>query len=151
MAIERTLVLIKPDGLKRKLTGLAIDRLDTLGLEMIGAKIISVSEALAREHYEPLKDKPFFENLIRYIRGQLHGIPKNRVLAFVYRGDNAVARVREITGATNPEDAAPGTIRGSFGRLTTAGQFENVIHASSDIQEAEREIKLWFSPNEIME
>ena len=151
MAIEKTLILIKPDGLKRKLTGLAIDRLDASGLEMIGAKIVSVSEALAREHYEPLKDKPFFENLIRYIRGQLHGIPKNRVLAFVYRGDNAVARVREIAGATNPEDAAPGTIRGSFGRLTSGGQFENVIHASSDVQEAEREIKLWFSPNEIVE
>lgn len=151
MAIERTLILIKPDGLKRKLTGLAIDRLDASGLEMIGAKIVPVSEALAREHYKPLKDKPFFENLIRYIRGELHGIPRNRVLAFVYRGDNAVARVREIAGATNPEDAAPGTIRGSFGRLTSGGQFENVIHASSDVQEAEREIKLWFSPNEIVE
>lgn len=150
MPIEKTLVLIKPDGLKRNLSGLVIDRLDAAGLEMIGAKVVSVSEKLAREHYKSLSDKPFFENLIKYIRGEFHGIPKSRVLAFVYRGENAVALVRKIAGATNPEDAAPGTIRGSFGRITTKGQFENVIHASSDVREAEREIKLWFSNGEVL-
>ena len=150
MAIERTLILIKPDGLFRKLTGLTIDRLDASGLEMVAAKMVSVSEKLAREHYAALSDKPFFPNLIRYIRGEFHGLKDSRVLALVYRGDNAVSRVRQIAGATNPEQAAPGTIRGSFGRVTTAGQFENVLHASSDPADGEREVKLWFRPEEIL-
>src|SRR5260221_9376575 len=132
MSKEQTLILIKPDGSHRKLTGLTIDRLDANGLEMVGAKMVSVSEKLAREHYKSLSDKPFFENLIKYIRGEFHGIKDHRVLAMVYRGENAIKKVREVAGATNPEQAVPGTIRGSFGRVTTQGQFENVIHASSD-------------------
>ncbi len=151
MAIEQTLVLLKPDGLARRLTGLTIDRLDSAGLELVAARMVSVSEALAREHYKFLSDKPFFPNLIRYIRGEFHGYADSRVLAMVYRGEGAIARVREIAGATNPEQAAPGTIRGSFGRITTSGQFENVLHASSDPSEAEREIMLWFKPEEILE
>ena len=150
MAIERTLVLVKPDGYFRKLTGLVIDRLDAAGLEMAAAKVVAVSEELAREHYKGLKDKPFFSDLIRYIRGEFHGIADHRVLAMVYRGESAVSRVRQVAGATNPEEANPGTIRGSFGRITTKGQFENVLHASSDPEEGEREIALWFKPSEIM-
>ncbi|OGR88794.1 MAG: nucleoside-diphosphate kinase [Elusimicrobia bacterium RIFCSPHIGHO2_02_FULL_57_9] len=150
MAVEQTLILIKPDGLSRKLTGLTIDRLDASGLEMVGAKMVSVSEKLAREHYKALCDKPFFSNLIKYIRGDFHGFPGHRVLAMVYRGEGAIAKVRQIAGATNPEQAEPGTIRGSFGRITTAGQFENVIHASSDPRDAEREIRLWFKADEIL-
>ena len=150
MAIEQTLILIKPDGLFRKLTGLTIDRLDASGLEMVAARMVSVSDKLAREHYAALSDKPFFPNLIRYIRGEFHGLKDSRVLALVYRGENAIKKVREIAGATNPEQAVPGTIRGSFGRITTAGQFENVIHASSDPVDAEREVKLWFKPEEIL-
>ena len=148
--IEETLILIKPDGVKRKLTGLAIDRLEASGLTMVAAKVVSVSEKLAREHYKALSDKPFFENLIRYIRGEFHGLNDNRVLAMVYRGENAIRKVRDIAGATNPEQAAPGTIRGSFGRITTDGQFENILHASSDPADAEREVRLWFSPQEIL-
>jgi len=150
MAIEQTLILIKPDGAHRKLTGLTIDRLDASGLEMVAAKMVAVSENLAREHYKALSDKPFFENLIKYIRGDFHGIKDHRVLAMVYRGDNAIKKVREVAGATNPEAAAPGTIRGSFGRITTAGQFENVIHASSDPADAAREVSLWFKAGEIL-
>lgn len=150
MAIEQTLILIKPDGASRKLTGLTIDRLDATGLEMVGAKMISVSEDLAREHYASLSDKPFFEGLIKYIRGEFHGIKDHRVLALVYRGENAIKAVRAVAGATNPEQAAAGTIRGSFGRITTAGQFENVIHASSDPADAQREVALWFKPEEIL-
>ena len=150
MAIEQTLILIKPDGSSRRLTGLTIDRLDASGLEMVGAKMLSVTEKLAREHYKSLSDKPFFENLIKYIRGEFHGLKDNRILAMVYRGDNAIKRVREIAGATNPEQAAAGTIRGSFGRITTAQQFENVIHASSDPSDAKREVELWFKPEEIL-
>lgn len=151
MAIEQTLILIKPDGLFRRLTGLTIDRLDAVGLEMVAAKMVSVSEAHAKEHYKALSDKPFFPDLIRYIRGEFHGLKDHRVLAMVYRGDNAIKRVREVCGATNPEQAAPGTIRGSFGRMNSVTkQFENVIHASSDPVDAEREVKLWFKPEEIL-
>lgn len=150
MAIEETLILIKPDGAKRRLTGLVIDRLDAAGLEMVAAKMVSVSEALANEHYKALKDKPFFPGLIRYIRGEFHGFKDHRVLALLYRGENAVKKTREVTGATNPEEAAPGTIRGSFGRITTAAQFENVIHASGDASDAARETALWFTPQEIL-
>ena len=150
MAIEETLILIKPDGLYRKLTGLTIDRLDSTGLEMVGAKMVSVSDAFARDHYKSLSDKPFFENLIKYIRGDFHGLKDNRVLAMVYRGEGAILKVRGIAGATNPEQAAPGTIRGSFGRITTTQQFENVLHASSDPADAKREVALWFKPSEIL-
>jgi len=150
MAIEQTLILIKPDGQARRLTGLTIDRLDNSGLQMVAAKVVVVSEQLAREHYKSLSDKPFFEGLIKYIRGEFHGIKTNHVLAMVYRGENAIKAVRAIAGATNPEQAEAGTIRGSFGRITTAGQFENVIHASSDPTDAAREVALWFKPEEIL-
>jgi nucleoside-diphosphate kinase len=149
MATEQTLILIKPDGAARRLTGLTIDRLDASGLELVAAKVVNVSEKLAREHYKSLSDKPFFENLIKYIRGEFHNIKDNRILAMVYRGDNAVKRVRDVCGATNPEQAAPGTIRGSFGRITTTQQFENVIHASSDPADGAREVALWFKKEEI--
>ena len=151
MSIEKTLILIKPDGIKRRLTGLAIDRLENAGFELVGAKAVSVTEDLARKHYEALKDKPFFENLIKYIRGEFHGIPKNRIIALVYRGENAVKGVRAVVGVTNPEEAAPGTIRGSFGRMSSKGQFENVVHASGDTEDARREVALWFKPEEIIE
>jgi nucleoside-diphosphate kinase len=150
MAIEQTLILIKPDGAARRHTGLTIDRLDATGLEMVAAKMISVDEKLAREHYKALSDKPFFENLIKYIRGEFHGIKDHRILALVYRGENAIKAVRAAAGATNPEQADAGTIRGSFGRITTAGQFENVIHASSDPSDAAREVALWFKKDEIL-
>ena len=150
MPIEQTLVLIKPDGLFRKLTGLAIDRLDASGLEMAAAKMVSVSEELARAHYQEHLGKPFYPGLIRYIRGEFHGFKDHRILAMVYRGENAIAKVREAAGATNPEQAAPGTIRGSFGRVTTAGQFENVLHASANPADAAREISLWFRREEIL-
>ena len=150
MAIEQTLILIKPDGLVRQLTGLTIDRLDASGLEMVAAKWVILSEEMAREHYKTLADKPFYPNLIRYIRGEFHGIKDSRILAMIYRGENAINKVRQIAGATNPEQAAPGTIRGSFGRITTTGQFENVLHASSDPADAKREVELWFKPHEIL-
>ena len=150
MARERTLVLIKPDGAKRKLTGLVIDRLDQAGLTMVGAKVVSVTEELAREHYQELKGKPFFENLIKYIRGEFHHIPNNRILALVYEGEDAVKLTRKIAGVTNPEEADPGSIRGSFGRITTKDQFENVLHASGTLPEAKRGIDLWFASDEVL-
>lgn len=151
MAVEKTLILIKPDAAYRKLTGLVIDRLENSGFELVGAKLVRVTEELAREHYDALKDKPFFENLIKYIRGEFHNIPNNKILALVYKGENAISEIRKIVGATNPEEAAPNTIRGAFGRITSKGQFENVVHASGNREDAEREVKLWFKDDEIIE
>lgn len=145
---EATLVIIKPDGLKKSLTGDILSRLSKTGLRIIGAKVVKVSLELAEKHYSHLKDKPFYKELIKYIRGELHG--ENRVLAMVYYGKEAIRRVREIVGATNPEEAEPTSIRGAYGRILTSGLYENVIHASSSPEEAEREIKLWFEPEEIV-
>lgn len=151
MAVEKTLILIKPDAAVRRLTGLIIDRLENSGFELVGAKLVRVTDELARKHYEALRDKPFFENLIKYIKGELHGIKNNKILALVYKGENAIAEIRRIVGSTNPEEAEPWSIRGAFGRITTKGQFENVIHASATKEDAEREISLWFTDNEIIE
>ncbi len=150
MALEKTLILVKPDGAKWQLTGLVFDRLEAAGLDLCGAKVVSVTEEHAKEHYKDLADKPFFANLIKYIRGEFHGIRNNKILAAVVQGEDAIKLVRKVAGATNPEEAEPGTIRGSFGRITTDGQFENVIHASGNPEDADREIKLWFKPEEIV-
>lgn len=146
--VEQTLVLIKPDGLKKSLTGNILTRLSESKLEIVAAKIVRVSRSLAKEHYKHLKEEPFFEELIRYIQGDLHG--RRKVLAMVYWGEDAIAKVRELAGATNPEEADPTSIRGSYGRITRLGIYENVIHASTNEAEAEREIKLWFEPKEII-
>jgi nucleoside-diphosphate kinase len=144
---EPTLVIVKPDGLSKSLTGNILTKLSETKLVIVGAKMKQVTRELAEEHYKQLHDKPFFEEIVQYLMGEFH---TKRTMALVYYGDNAIKRVREVCGATNPEEAAPGSIRGSFGRITTKGVYENVIHASSDTKEAEREIKLWFSPEEIV-
>ena len=143
----QTLVLIKPDGLKKSLTGNVLTRLSETKLDIIATKIAKVSRELAEEHYKYMKDKPFFEDLIKYIMGDYH---KKKVMALVYWGEDAITKVRQICGSTNPEEADMVTIRGQFGRITTKGVYENVIHASSDKKEAEREIKLWFEPDDII-
>ena len=144
---ESTLVIIKPDGLIKSLTGNILTKLSDAKLVIIAAKMKTVSRELAEAHYEHMKDKPFFEDIVKYLMGEYH---TKRTMALVYHGENAIKRVREICGATNPEEAAPGTIRGSYGRITTKGVYENVIHASSNAADAEREIKLWFDPHEIV-
>jgi nucleoside-diphosphate kinase len=103
---------------------------------------------LAEEHYRHLKDKPFFPELIKYLRGELHD--RRKVMALVYWGKDAIKKCRELAGATNPEEAESTSIRGAYGRITTSGVYENVIHVSSNEEEAEREIKLWFKPDEII-
>ncbi|MBL8024396.1 MAG: nucleoside-diphosphate kinase [Elusimicrobia bacterium] len=148
--IEYTLVIVKPDGLKKSLTGNILTKLAEARFMIIGAKVVQVSRELAEKHYIHLKDKPFFKDLIDYIQGKPYGPEFERVMALVYKGPNAIKRVREIAGATNPEEADSVSIRGAFGRITTKGVFENVIHASSDAADAEREIKLWFKPEEIV-
>ena len=148
MRQEATLVIIKPDGLKKSLTGNILSRLSESKLKIIGAKVVKVDLALANKHYEHLKEQPFFPQLQKYITGQLHG--ENRVMALVYWGEGAINKVRKLAGATNPEEADPVSIRGAYGRILTAGLFENVVHASSNEDESEREIKLWFEPDEIV-
>ena len=143
---EQTLVLIKPDGLVKSLTGNIIDKLSESELVIVGAKIVAVDKELAEVHYKDLKDQKFFDDLIQYIMGAYH---TRRVLALVYEGENAIKRVRHITGDTNPEDAHPTSLRGKYGRITTSGVFENVVHASSNTDDAKREIQLWFAPNEL--
>ena len=144
---EQTLILIKPDGLTKSLTGNILTRLSETKLEIVGAKMIQVSRELAEEHYKELANKPFFEELIKYIMGDFH---KKKVMALVYWGEGAVEKVREICGKTNPEEADSVSIRGAYGRITTQGVYENAIHASEDARHAEREIKLWFEPDEII-
>ena len=147
---EVTFVIVKPDGLKKSLTGNILTKLAEARFMIVGAKVVRVSRALAEAHYQHLKEKPFFNDLIEYIQGKPYGPDFERVMALVYKGPNAIKKVREIAGATNPEEADSVSIRGSFGRITTKGVFENVIHASSDAKDAEREIKLWFKPEEIV-
>ena len=144
---EPTLVIIKPDGLQKSLTGNVLTRLSESKLVIIATKMKAVSRQLAEEHYCHMKEKPFFEEIVRYLMGEYH---TKRTMALVYYGEDAIKKVRQICGATNPEEAAPGTIRGSFGRITTKGVYENVIHASGNSEDAEREIKLWFDPDEIV-
>ena len=144
---QATLVLIKPDGLKKSLTGNVLTRLSETKLDIVAAKIVKVSRDLAEKHYMALKDKPFFDDLLKYLMGEYH---KKKVMALVYWGEGAIAKVRQICGATNPEEADPVSIRGAYGRITTKGVYENVIHASTNPEEAEREIKLWFSPDDII-
>lgn len=146
--IQQTLVLIKPDGLVRSLTGNILTRLSETKLEIVAAKMSRVSREIAEAHYQHLKGKPFYDELIQYLQGELHD--RHKVMALVYWGENAIVKVRELAGETNPEKASPTSIRGSFGRIRSSGLFENVIHASSEESEAEREIKLWFQPDEIL-
>ena len=146
--IQQTLVLIKPDGLKKSLTGNILTRLSETKLEIAAAKMVRVSRELAESHYGHMKDKPFFEELIEYIMGELHD--RRKVLALVYHGEDAIRKVRELAGITNPEEADPVSIRGAYGRVTTKGVYENVLHTSTNEAEAEREIKLWFKPDEII-
>jgi nucleoside-diphosphate kinase len=147
---QNTLILIKPDGLKKSLTGNILTKLSETRLMIVGAKVVSVSKELAEQHYIHLKDKPFFPELVDYFQGKMYGEEYRRVMAMVYRGDAAIKKVRDLAGATNPEEADSTTIRGAYGRITTKGVFENVIHASSSTEDAEREIKLWFKPDELV-
>lgn len=147
MAIQQSLVLIKPDGLVKSLTGNIITELSATELKIVGAKIVEVTRELAEEHYIQLKDEKFFNELIKYIMGEYH---TKRVLAMVYHGENAIKKIRRIIGSTHPEKAVATTIRGKYGRITASGIYENVVHASENEKEAEREIKLWFRPKELV-
>lgn len=157
---EKTLVLIKPDGLVKSLTGNIITTLSETKLKIIGAKIVKVSRTLAEKHYFDLKKRliekfgkekgeEIFENNLNYIQGKFH---TDRVLALVYKGEDAVRKIRELAGETNPEKADPISIRGKYGRINSETKvFENVIHCSDSIENAKKEIELWFDNKELVE
>jgi nucleoside-diphosphate kinase len=163
--LEQTLVLIKPDALKNSLTGYMLSLLSEFhtGLHFSGTKIVSVSKMLAEQHYAEHFGKVFFPSLLDYIMGSVHYPDepwKRRVVAIVYQGENAVKKIREIAGPTNPHVARkdrPGCIRalGTIVPIQDADgkvigdRIDNLIHASATPEESEREIKLWFRPNDI--
>ncbi len=163
--LEQTLVLIKPDALKNSLTGYLLSQLSEFhtGLHFSATKIVHVSRMLAEEHYAEHKGKLFFPSLLEYIMGDVHYPDepwKRRVIAIVYQGPNAVKKIREIAGPTNPHVARkdkPGCIRAlgtvvplmdAEGKMISE-RMDNLIHASATDEEAEREIKLWFKPDDI--
>ena len=152
MALERTLILIKPDGLARSLTGNILTELAKLDFEIIAVKMIKVDDALAGKHYEEHQGKPFFDGLVKYLKGQYH--KKEKVMALVYEGENAIQVIRELIGNTNPNLANPISIRGKYGRIRNVdGEeiFENVLHASANVDDAKREVALWFRPDELVD
>jgi len=144
---ESVLVVIKPDGIVKGKVGEILSRFQKAGLRLVGAKMLMVPRAKARQHYSHLKDKPFYDQIVEYMTGKFHG--NSGAMALVFTGEDAVRISRDIAGATNPMDAGSSTIRGAFGRITNDGLFENVVHVSSDTAEARREIMLWFEPDEI--
>ena len=137
--MERTLVLVKPDGMQRGLAGEIIQRLERRGLRIVGLKLLQVDRALAERHYGEHVGKPFYEGLVGYITA----CP---IVAACFEGTDAVETVRNTMGKTNPRDAAPGTIRGDFG--LEIGR--NLIHGSDSLASAERELALFFAPNELL-
>jgi nucleoside-diphosphate kinase len=136
--MERTFLMVKPDGVQRKLVGEVIKRLENKGFTLIGLKLMSVSRDLAQKHYDVHKERPFFESLVEFIIS-------SPIVAMVWEGEGVVASARQIIGSTNPLEAAPGTIRGDYG--IDIGR--NLIHGSDAIETATREISLWFKDEEL--
>ncbi len=162
--LEQTLVLIKPDALKNSLTGYLLSQISEYhtGMYFSALKVLEVHKMLAEEHYAEHRGKPFFPSLLEYITGKLHypeNPQKQRVIAIIYQGPNAVANLRAVAGPTNPHAAReekPGCIRalGTVvpifeGEKMIGQRMDNLIHGSANPEDAEREIKLWFKPNEI--
>ena len=137
--MERTLVLIKPDGVQRGLIGEIIARLERRGLRLVGAKFMQVSQQLAETHYAIHKGKPFYDGLIAYITSA-------PVMAMSWEGPNAIAAVRQTMGATKPTEAAPGSVRHDFG--LEVGR--NLTHASDSVENGQAEVSLWFTEQELV-
>lgn len=140
MAIEKTLILLKPDAVQRGLMGEIISRFEKKGLKVVALKLVNVSKELAHTHYAEHKEKPFFKGLVDFITA-------GPTLSMVVEGDNAIAVVRRLVGATNPQNADPGTVRHDYGMVTG----RNLIHASDSLASAAREIALFFRKEEIIE
>jgi nucleoside-diphosphate kinase len=139
MAVERTLVLVKPDAMRRQLAGAIVARLERRGLELRAARIVTVDRPLAEKHYAEHAEKPFFGELVEFITS-------GPTLALVVEGEGAIKTVRTTMGATNPADAVPGTIRGDL----ALSMPDNLVHGSDSPESAQREIALWFSDDELV-
>lgn len=137
--MERTFLMVKPDGVQRNLIGEVIKRLENKGFTLAGLKLMSVSRELAEQHYDVHKERPFFAGLVDFIIS-------SPVVAMVWEGEGVVASARKIIGVTDPLAAEPGTIRGDFG--VSIGR--NLIHGSDAIETAQREIALWFKEDELV-
>ena len=137
---ERTLVLVKPDGVQRLLVGRILQRYEDRGLKIVGLKLVLIDRDLAERHYAIHSQRPFFRGLVDFISSA-------PLVAAVLEGPNAVAVVRAVNGATRPHEAAPGTIRGDLA-LETA---QNLVHASDSIDTAAQELALWFTPAELLD
>jgi nucleoside-diphosphate kinase len=139
MKMERTFIMVKPDGVQRNLIGKIVSRFEEKGFTLVGAKLMQVSRELAEKHYAEHKERPFFGELVDFITS-------GPVFAMVWEGNNVIATARNMMGKTNPVDAAPGTIRGDY--AVSVGM--NIIHGSDSPESAEREINLWFSQDELL-
>ncbi len=137
--MERTLVLVKPDGVQRGLAGEVISRLERRGLKLVAMKLMQVEESLAKQHYGEHVDRPFFPGLVSFITS-------GPIVAMAWEGENAISLARQTMGATNPVDSAPGTIRGDL--AIDIGR--NLVHGSDSPESAQREIGLFFNPGEIL-
>ncbi|UOQ93582.1 nucleoside-diphosphate kinase [Halobacillus shinanisalinarum] len=137
--MEKTFLMVKPDGVQRNLIGDITSRFEKKGYKLVGAKLMTIKQALAEEHYGEHSDKPFFGELVGFITS-------GPVFAMVWEGENVIATARQMMGATNPKDATTGTIRGDYG--VTVGK--NVIHGSDSSESAEREINLFFDESELI-
>ncbi|MEN9222755.1 MAG: nucleoside-diphosphate kinase [Thermostichus sp. BF3_bins_97] len=138
--MERTFIAIKPDGVQRGLVGPIIQRLESRGYQLVGMKLLQVSQELAETHYAEHKERPFFPGLVKFITS-------GPVVAMVWEGKGVVAAARKLIGKTNPLDSEPGTIRGDFG--IDIGR--NIIHGSDGVETAQREIALWFGESELVD
>lgn len=138
--IEKTFVMIKPDGVQRNLIGEIVSRVEKKGLKIAGMKMLIIPRDLAKKHYGEHTDKPFFQELVSFITS-------GPVVALVLEGQGAISLARGMMGKTNPSEAAPGTVRGDYGIFTG----NNVVHSSDSPESAEREINLFFKPEEIIE
>ncbi len=137
--VERTFLAVKPDGVQRGLVGDIISRYEAKGFTLVGLKLIKVSRDLAEQHYGEHREKPFFAGLVDFITS-------GPVVAMVWEGKGVVAAARKMIGATNPITSEPGTIRGDYG--IDIGR--NIIHGSDAVETAQREINLWFRPEELV-
>lgn len=137
--MEKTFLMVKPDGVQRSLIGDIVSRFEKKGFQLVGAKLMSIPHELAEQHYGEHKERPFFGELVDFITS-------GPVFAMVWEGENVIATARSMMGATNPKDAAPGTVRGDY--AATVGK--NIIHGSDSPASAEREISLFFKEEELV-
>ena len=138
--VQRTLLLVKPDGVQRQLVGRVLSRFEDRGLKLVGLKLVHVDRALAEQHYAVHREKPFFTGLVDFITSA-------PLVAAALEGPNAIALVRAMNGATRPHEAEPGSIRGDFAVETA----QNLVHASDSPENAAAELALWFKPGELLD